>query len=280
MDPFVNLEPTPSAYRAVSTVPDGVPIRFVSLIRLRRDQTDGVVDRKLSQWNDVLAAIRSTAGGTVLTKATVMSMSSEQTGAWDSLIVTEFASRDMATKFLNDERWIDSYKLRREAVELCPTILTTPSPFVGRSIANAADYGPPIDDPEQMSNMGPVIAAARCLPAGAAFLIVNAIRLRRDRSPALARAAYAGWRMVFNAVCDEIGAENILNDTVEITLIGADQRWDFLNMVRYPNLDALQILLSDPRVQAASAMRLAGIDDSIAMLCHDVQHANDLIAIR
>ena len=266
MDRYFNLEPTPSAYRAVRDVPDDTVIRFVSLIRLRRDQPDGTSDQAMREWDRTLAGIRGDAGGTVLAETRVLASSSASPGTWDRLIVTEFANRKAALRFLADERWLDNVALRRAAIELSPTVLSVPTPFEGRSLAAADDYGPPVKDVSEVAHMGPVVAAARSLPPATPFVWLSALRLRQDRSPGLTRAAYAGWCMVFNAVAEHHGVERILNDSIACTLVGADQRWDFINVMRYRNLALLETMLADPRILAASAMRMAAIEDSVAIL--------------
>lgn len=279
MDRYFNLEPTPSAYRAAQALPDSGPVRFVSLIRLRRDQADGRADQARRQWDDHLSVIRSAAGGRVLLDAHVVTASSAAPGAWDRLLVSEFPDQAAVRTFLRDERWLDHLDVRRNAVELSPTVMTVPTPFSGSSQASAHDYGPPVTDMAELTVTAPVVGAARCLPAGRSFFWMNALRLRQDRSLGLTRAAYAGWRMVYNTVAAELGVTQILNDSIACTFIGADQRWDFLNLVRYPDLDTLEKMLLDPRIRAASAMRLAAIEDNIVILAIEGDGAGQGLSI-
>ncbi len=234
----------------------------------------------MRQWDEALARIREDASGTVLTETRVLASSSASPGTWDRLIITEFPDRKAALRFLGDERWLDHVALRRDAIEQSPTIMTVPTPFDGHSPASADDYGPPVKDVSEVAHMGPVVAAARCLPRGTPFIWLSGLRLRQDRSPWLARAAYAGWCMMFNAVAAEQGGEIILNDSIACTFIGTDQRWDFINVVRYRSLDILERMLADPRIIAASAMRMAAIEDSVAILASESTTANkDLLSV-
>jgi hypothetical protein len=271
MDGYAKIEPTPMGYKALSLIPRDTPMDIISFVRVRRDQPDGTADRLLHCWYQELARIRAATGAELTLMARIAFASAGDVGDWDYVINTRFPSRSVAVNYVNHPAWVDHYEMRRASIEDSPTLIVTPTGYDGISPATASDYGPPLQSPQEFPLAARLIAAAALLPQNEPVVLLNVVRLRKDRALGLTRSAYASWRLIFNAVAAELGVTSVLNHSVRTTFIGTDQGWSFVNADRYPAPEALARLLHDPRVLAASAMRAAAIEDSVTMLCKDTR---------
>jgi hypothetical protein len=269
MDPYFNLEPTPGSYRLLSRAPRGQPLRFFSWVRLRDDLPDGVADQMAAQWYEALSHIREQTGGEMTLNAQALYVS-PGSPIWDRVVCTSFPDKDAAISYANHPGWFDVYKLRRSIIADAPTLLTHPTGFTGQSPASADDYGPSASVRFEMDDVAASYASALALYPGQPFVLATVLRQRQDRSPGLVRAAYAGWRVVLNAVMADLGLEDVLNDSVLGTFIGPEHPGHFLNAIRYQNPAMLAALFADPRIQSAVAMRRAAVEDLSVVLLHEL----------
>jgi hypothetical protein len=269
MDAYAKIEPTPMGYKALSLIPRDTPVDVISFIRVRRNHPDGIADRQLHQWYQELAKIRADVGAQLTLMDRISFASAGESGDWDYVVSTRFSTRAVAVDYVNNPAWVDHYEMRRASIEDSPTLIVTPTGYNSTSPATAADYGPPLQSPHELPLATRLIGAAALLPPDEPVVLVNIVRLRRDRALALTRSAYASWRLIFNTVAVELGVTNVLNHSVMSTFVGTDQGWNFINVERYPNPAILERLLNDPRILAAGAMRVAAIEDSVMMLCKE-----------
>ncbi|MCU1718597.1 DUF1330 domain-containing protein [Pseudomonas sp. 5P_3.1_Bac2] len=127
--------------------------------------------------------------------------------------------------------------------------------------------------PEQLA------AFTQQLPAEAPLLMLNLLRYQdqaqypqgSEHSACSGREAYRRYSQTALAKVQGVGGEVQLMAAVQLALIApADEQWDEVLLVRYPNKAAFLSMLADPQYQAATVHRSAALADSrlIASLPH------------
>jgi uncharacterized protein (DUF1330 family) len=92
---------------------------------------------------------------------------------------------------------------------------------------------------------------------GAAVVLVNLVRLRRDGAD-----AYRDYGLAVAPLLAGVGAELVYAGEARGILIG-DESWDFAAVVSYPNRSALARLVRDPAFVELAPLRHAALEAGI-----------------
>jgi hypothetical protein len=265
IDPHAKAEPAISVYTDMAALPEGQPVTVLTLLRFRRDVADGFADQAFSSWSRIMDGIAADHEGCCQLTLQIIWNSLGKTGHWDRVTTYRYPTRKGLFRSTRDARMFDNLDIRRQAVEASPSYLLLDNDL-GQSIqarTSHTEANPHVYiRPAWIHGLKSALSA---MPDGQPFVFLNLTRLRCENSYDDALEAYVGWRSVWLAVAVEHGVEVVLDGGVDITFVAGSGIWDFAEAARYKSLAMFEAVANDPRILAASALRAAAVEDTLAL---------------
>lgn len=265
IDPHAKAEPAISVYTDMAALPEGQPVTVLTLLRFRRDVADGFADQAFNSWSRIMDSIAADHEGCRQLTLQIIWNSLGKTGHWDRVTTYRYPTRKGLFRSTRDERMFDNLDIRRQAVEASPSYLLLDNDL-GQNIHCKTSHNeakPHVHiRPAWVDGLKSALSAT---PDRQPFVFLNLTRLRSEHCYDDALEAYVAWRRVWLAVALEHGVEVVLDGAVDITFVAGSGTWDFAVAGRYKSLEMLEALANDPRIIAASALRAAAIEDTLAL---------------
>jgi hypothetical protein len=117
MGHFDDIEPLPHVIAGLGRLNPDQGMRVIALLRLRRDQGDGIADAAWRNWRRAIAPVLESVGAVaeVMSDASLVVVGDPE--LWDRVTITSYPNSRAFLKFLSDERTLDQVSNWRAALE-------------------------------------------------------------------------------------------------------------------------------------------------------------------